>query len=385
MWPRSGGQDRSHGQFVSESITHVQLLYLELTVYGGPSWFTGDLPDGRVSLVVAEPSGHGDLLVGEAVRDSLPGKHPKDEAQLEIGAPKARSDTKGENDPKDSSLTQPLAETGRVMSGGDVADTGTGLVEPKADALARECSPSWGQLGKGETPSLGRKTEETTEETPVPQASYQFDPEQYDERVNPFVAGGCRLQSSPPSAPRRLPHPDGIPAELGGDPSLEPKGQVPKPEVDFTEGGESTEARRATPRKGSRIPASKLTPKRHRESPKKPAEDVERGAAEPPPSRGSPRLGPALWDSPGLNPFGGSSALQNSPTLPKGSYQFDPNNFDSMDPFKPTKTLASTAADSCPTADNSLNEILESQTLEVQEDLVKGRDSPKKPKSRLIT
>ncbi|KAM6113182.1 transforming acidic coiled-coil-containing protein 1 [Phoenicopterus ruber ruber] len=363
-----------------------------------------------------EPSGHGDLLVGEARRDSVPGKHPKDEAQLEIGAPKASSDTKGESDPEGSSLTQPPAETqppaalgsgadagcadvpaaepapvphaGRAarerdMSGEDAADTGMGLTEPKADA--RECSSSQGQLRRGKTPSLGRETEETTEETPVPQASYRFDPEQYDESVNPFVSGGCRLQSSPPAAPRRLPHPSGSPDELGGDPAPEPKGQVPKPEVDCTEGGESAEARRAAPRKGSRIPASKLTPKRHRELLKKPAEDAERGPMESPPPRGSPRLGPALWDSPSLNPFGGSSALQNSPTLPKGSYQFDPNNFESVDPFKPTKTLASSAADSCPTADNSLNEILESQTLEVRDDLLKGRDSPKKPKSRLIT
>ncbi|GAB0200287.1 transforming acidic coiled-coil-containing protein 1 [Grus japonensis] len=365
-----------------------------------------------------EPSGHGDLLVGEARWDSSPGKHPKDEAQPEIGAPKAGSDTKGETDPKDLCLTQPPAETQppavlgtgadagcaavpaaepapvpdvgraareRVMSGEDPADTGTGLLEPKADALARECSPSGGQLGRGKPPSLGRKTEETAEETPVPQASYGFDPEHYDESVNAFVAGGCQLQSSPPASPRRLLHPGSSPGELGGDPALEPKGQVPKPEVDFTEGGENTEARRAAPRKGSRIPASKLTPKRHREPPKKPAENAERGPTEPPPLRGSPRLGSVLWDSPGLNPFSASSALQNSPTLPKGSYQFDPNNFDSVDPFKPTKTLASSAADSCPTADNNLNEILESQTLEVQDDLVQGRDSPKKPKSRLIT
>ncbi|NWI24839.1 TACC1 protein, partial [Sula dactylatra] len=273
----------------------------------------------------------------------------------------------------------------RVMSGEDAADAGTGLVEPKADALAQERSLSGGQLGNGKTPSLGKKTEETREETPVPQASYQFDPEQYDQSVNPFEAGGCRLQSSPPAAPRCLPHPGSSPGELWGDPALEPKEQVLKPEVDCTEGGESAEARRAAPRKGSRIPASKLTPKRHRDPPKKPSEDAERGPTEPPPPRGSPQQGPVLWDSPGLNPFGGSSALQNSPTLPKGSYQFDPNNFDSVDPFKPTKTLASTAANSCPTADNSLNEILESQTLEVQDDLMKGRDSPKKPKSRLIT
>lgn len=254
------------------------------------------------------------------------------------------------------------------MPGGD---PGTGLVELRADALGQE------QLGKGKTPSLGRSTDGATEET---QASYQLDPEQHGKSVNPFVAGACQLQSSAPAAPQRLPHP-----KLGGDPALEAPGQVPKLGTDCTEARESVEAKPASPRRGSRIPASKLTPKRHRESPRKAAEDVERGPTEPPPPRGSSQLGPTGWDSPGLNSLSGSSALQNSPVLPKGSYQFDPNNFDSTDPFKPTKTLASTDADSCSTADNSLNEILESQALEMQDDALKGRDSPRKPKSRLIT
>lgn len=99
----------------------------------------------------------------------------------------------------------------------------------------------------------------------------------------------------------------------------------------------------------------------------------------PPP--GSPRLGPA----PRIGPLGGSSALQDLPALPKGSYQFDPNHFEATDPFKPTKTLGSSTTDSCPAADNSLNEILESQALEVQDDPGRGSGSPKKPKSRLIT
>ncbi|RMB95121.1 hypothetical protein DUI87_28397 [Hirundo rustica rustica] len=329
-----------------------------------------------------EPGGHGDLLVGEAPRDSSPGKRPKDEAQPETGAPKASLDAKGETDPDKWPLMQPSAGLSceaepagtavptvqpgpvphvgtaaweQVTTGGGTVDAGTGLLELGAQALAQE------PLGKGKTPSLGRKTDEATEEI---QASYQLDPEQPDRSVTPFVAGGC---------------------QPGGDPALEAPELVPEPRADFTEARESVEAKPASPRRGSRIPASKLTPKRHRESPKKPAEDVERGPTEPPPPRGSSQPGPTSWDSPALHPLSGSSALQNSPVLPKGSYQFDPNNFDSMDPFKPTKTLASSDADSCSTADNSLNEILESQTLEMQDDALKGRDSPKKLKSRLIT
>ncbi|XP_030319874.1 LOW QUALITY PROTEIN: transforming acidic coiled-coil-containing protein 1 [Calypte anna] len=343
-------------------------------------------------------SGHGDLLVGGAHQDISPEKHPKNEAQPEIRAPKGNSEPKGESSPKDSSLTQPLAVLGsgagtgsatvptaevtpvphagratqeQDMLGENPVDTSTGLAELEADVLAKD----QGQLGKEKPPPVGGKAGEGTEEPPVPQASYGFDPEQYNESINPFVAGGCRLQSSPPASPRHLPHPGCSPGDPGRDLDPEPKGQVPKPEVECVEGGESMEAKRAAPRKGSRIPASKVTPKRHRESPKKQSEEGERGPMEPSPPQGPPVPVPH-WDSSGLG-----SALQNSPALPKGSYQFDPNDLDSVDPFKPTKTLAS----SCPTADNSLNKTLESQPLEVQEELVRGRDSPKKPKSRLIT
>nr|XP_026655072.1 transforming acidic coiled-coil-containing protein 1 [Zonotrichia albicollis] len=312
-----------------------------------------------------EPGGHGDLLVGEAHWHSSPGKPPKDEAQPETGAPTASLEAKGETEPDNSPLIQPLgcqADPGH--SAGEpvphvgtatmpAGDTGTGLLELRGDALGQE------QLGKGKTPSLGRKTDETTEETQL---------EQHERSVSP-----CQLQSSAPAAPQRLPHP----SEPGGDPALEAPGQVLKPGADGTE---SVEAKPASPRRGSRIPASKLTPtRRHRESPKRAAEDAERGPTEPPPARGSSQLAPSL------SSHSGSSALQNSPVLPKGSYQFDPSNFDSMDPFKPTKTLANCDPDSCSTADNSLNEILESQTLELQDDALKSRDSPKKPKSRLIT
>ncbi|XP_015504168.1 transforming acidic coiled-coil-containing protein 1 isoform X3 [Parus major] len=346
-------------------------------------------PPGSPEPGTQEP---GDLLVGEVHRDSSPGKHPKDEAQAEIGAPRSSLDAEGEAEPDKSPLMQPLAGLGcradpgqaavppvlpapvgtatRPMAGGDTADTG--LLGLGADGLAQE------QLGKGKTPSLERKTDEATEET---QTSYQLDPEQRDGSVNPSIAGACQLQSSAPAAPQCLPHP----GELGGHLALEAPGQVLKPGADVTEARESVEAKPASPRRGSRILASKLTPKRHRESPRKAAEDAERGPTEPALPQGSSQPGPPCWDSPALSSLSGSSALQSSPVLPKGSYQFDPNNFDSVDPFKPTKTLASTNADSCSSADNSLNEILESQTLEMQDDALKGTDSPKKPKSRLIT
>ncbi|XP_042673579.1 transforming acidic coiled-coil-containing protein 1-like, partial [Centrocercus urophasianus] len=278
-------------------------------------------------------SGHGELQGGE--------QHHEEEAQPEVGASPAHMGTK--SGPEDSAVTQlpvearpPVPHVGAagcelVMSGGDTADDGLGLTEPERDALVQESSPC--QLQKGKLPSQGSKGGESTEPAPSEEPSVPLasDPEQYKEADGSVMAEGCTLQSCPP-APHclQLSEPEG---HLGP----QPPGQLPKAEVDATEGGDGVETRRASPRRASRIPASKLTPKRHR----RPIEDTE-----------------------------------------KGSYQFDPNNFDSVDPFKPTKTLTSTT-DCCPTADNSLNEILESQTLE--DELGKSRGSPQKAKSRLIT
>ncbi|POI32864.1 hypothetical protein CIB84_003384, partial [Bambusicola thoracicus] len=313
-------------------------------------------------------SGHGELQGGE--------QRPEEEAQPEVGAPPSDMGTK--SSPEDPAVTQPPAEARpsaphvgtagceQLMSGGDTAGAGVRLTEPEGDALAQESSPC--QLQKGKPPSQGSKGGESTESAPgeepsLPPAS---DPEQYIEGDSSVMAESCTLQSCPLD-PHCLPL-----SEPGGDPGPQPPGQLPKAEVDATEGGDGVETRRASPRKASRIPASKLTPKRHR----RPMEDTEKGP------QASSRASPAPWDRPELGSFGSSSSLQHSPALPKGSYQFDPNNFDSVDPFKPTKTLSSTT-DCCPTADNSLNEILESQTLE--DELGRSRGSPQKAKSRLIT
>lgn len=314
-------------------------------------------------------SGHGELQGGE--------QRPEEEAQPEVGAPP--SDTGTESGPEDPAVTQPPAEARppaphvgtagceQVMSGGDAADAGVRLTEPEGDALAQESSPC--QLQKGKLPSQGSKGGESTESAPSEEPSLPpaSDPEQYIEANSSVMAEGCMLQSCPPD-PHCLPL-----SEPGGDPGSQPPEQLPKAEVDATEGGDGVETRRASPRKASRIPASKLTPKRHR----RPMEDTEKGL------QGPPRASPAPWDSPELGSFGSSSSLQHSPALPKGSYQFDPNNFDSVDPFKPTKTLSSSTTYCCPAADNSLNEILESQTLE--DELERSRGSPQKAKSRLIT
>nr|XP_056716231.1 transforming acidic coiled-coil-containing protein 1 [Euleptes europaea] len=228
------------------------------------------------------------------------------------------------------------------------------------------------------------ESETATEGIPVPKASYRFDPETYNENVNPFVMGGSKLQNSPPASQQGfvLPKGDVKESNLGAVSELE--GQAVRLEFDFAEGEESTETKKAPPRKTGRKPASKLSPKRQRGSATRPVAGAEQVAKAPaadalevPLPKVTHQVDSSQWDDPNFNPFAGSSALQSSPTLQKGSY-----NFETADPFKPS---AGAGADSCPTAENSLNEILESQVLEIQGgELKKGSASPK-AKSRLIT
>ncbi|XP_025059249.1 transforming acidic coiled-coil-containing protein 1 isoform X1 [Alligator sinensis] len=286
----------------------------------------------------------------------------------------------------------PITSWEQGMSREDMVISLKGSVddEPQAASAALEQVPSKSKLKKMKPPSLRKRVdvEPAEEGVPVPQASYQFNPEEYDDSVNPFVTGGSKIPNSPPAALHAFPVPGSDASSNAGELLEETRGHALKLEFDFTPGADNPEGKRAPSKKANRKPGSKLTPKRQRDAALKPtsAEGVAGAVDDVPLPKGSYKVDPSQWDSSSFNPFGGSSALQNSPTVPKGSYHFDPTNLDSVDPFKPTKSLDDTAADPCPTADNDLNEILESQTLEVQvEELLLGKGSPKKAKSRLIT
>ncbi|XP_073180833.1 transforming acidic coiled-coil-containing protein 1 isoform X4 [Lepidochelys kempii] len=376
-------------------------------------------------------------LVAEISETYVPQKHSEDEVQSPLAVHQGDKNSKAETDCKldeDSSVTRvapetepplgissaltketdspssvvsapdqtlssnvPTATQAWVMSEEDMVVTLEGLAdaEPKAETFALESVPSKSKLKKVKPSSLRKKTAGETSETetvtegiPVPKASYQFNLAEYDEKINPFVMGGSKIQNSPPAAQQTFMASNSDTNDSGVELAEESRGHALKLEFDFTDGAENGEVKKALPKKIGRKPASKLTPRRQREAGNKPtsADGPEEASAEVPLPKALYPVDPSQWDDPNFNPFGSSSNLQNSPPLPKASYHFDPNNFDSVDPFKPTKSLASTAADSCPTADNNLNEILESQTLEVQgEELTIGKASPKKAKSRLIT
>lgn len=265
--------------------------------------------------------------------------------------------------------SMPEANHGKAMTEGSM---GIMLEAPtEADLKAgRSCPepvPSRSKLRKPKPVSLRKKTigrEFSETESAV---------DELDENPNPSFPGGSRIQKS-------LPDVKGTSGTLSSDTTdggvelLEEARSSPlKLEFDFTEDVQNVEARKALPRKLGRKLGNKLTPKIQKEGVSKPV-DIEQppdpAAQDASLSQASSRLGPSEWDNPNCSPFGSRSILQNSPPLSsKGSYHFDPDNFDeSLDPFKPTMTL--TSSDFCSTTGNHINEILE---------------SPKKAKSRLIT
>ncbi|ETE60589.1 Transforming acidic coiled-coil-containing protein 1, partial [Ophiophagus hannah] len=232
------------------------------------------------------------------------------------------------------------------------------------------------------------ETEVTTESPPIPKATYRFDPEEYNETMNPFTMGGSKCPNSPPASQPGVDLPNSDPKHPSSAGAGDCKTQAVKLEFDFAEGAENIEAKKLPARKMGKRHSSKLSPKRQRGPPARPVVGPEDGektiapeASVAPLTKAPPPVDSNQWDDPAFNPFVGSSSLQDSPTLTKRSYHLDCG-----DPFKPsTKTLSTVGADSCPSAENSLNEILESQAREAAGDDLKTSLVPQSSRSRLIT
>ncbi|XP_011279820.1 transforming acidic coiled-coil-containing protein 1 isoform X7 [Felis catus] len=247
----------------------------------------------------------------------------------------------------------------------------------KAASSCPEPVPSRSKLRKPKPVSLRKKTigefleaDVALEGSPLPQASYQFCADEMDGKANPLL-GGARIQKPPPDTKETSSTPGSDTNDSGVELLEESRNSPLKLEFDFTEDVENVESRKGLPKKLGRKLGSKLPPKVQKDSVSKPVgakggdQPADPAADSAPPSQASAKLAPSQWDNPNFSPFGGLSALQNTPPLSsKGSYHLD----ESMDPFKPTTTLAS--SDFCSPAGNHINEILE---------------SPKKAKSRLIT
>uniref|UniRef100_A0A8C1V5B2 Uncharacterized protein n=1 Tax=Cyprinus carpio TaxID=7962 RepID=A0A8C1V5B2_CYPCA len=200
---------------------------------------------------------------------------------------------------------------------------------------------------KVKAPLNGVDPNEVDDDPPIlPKGSYNFDPDQFEDAINPFATRGSKLQNSPPAN--------------ASIPKSELMDEMPAQPVMLEFGLDDAEAKRPPPKKSGKKSSSKLTtPKKQRpkaaetaappqettsEQDQAPSEDVApMNVDDISIPKKSYNFDPSQWDDPNFNPFGGNSKLSNLPTLPERSYNFDPDNFDdSIDPFKPTKTLGGT-------------------------------------------
>ncbi|KTF98038.1 hypothetical protein cypCar_00007665 [Cyprinus carpio] len=239
---------------------------------------------------------------------------------------------------------------------------------------------------KVKAPLNGVDPNEVDDDPPIlPKGSYNFDPDQFEDAINPFATRGSKLQNSPPAN--------------ASIPKSELMDEMPAQPVMLEFGLDDAEAKRPPPKKSGKKSSSKLTtPKKQRpkaaetaappqettsEQDQAPSEDVApMNVDDISIPKKSYNFDPSQWDDPNFNPFGGNSKLSNLPTLPERSYNFDPDNFDdSIDPFKPTKTLGGSDTIK-PTTEELTDKHKPEGTVEQRK---KAGQSPKKNKDRIIT
>ncbi|KAL0978192.1 hypothetical protein UPYG_G00167300 [Umbra pygmaea] len=235
----------------------------------------------------------------------------------------------------------------------------------------------------------------------VPKASYNFDPDQFDDSFNPFASGGSKIPNSPTAVGADVPAPLESLPECSSSPPLCRSSSSPIMEVEEVKvlasrepkpvkmefGLDDTgEIKGPPPRKLGKKPGSKLASKKARPKGQtnltttpalapelvepepvvvepvvvepvvvEPEKPISGKTSEPLPMLGSSlnlddipipkstyNFDPNQWDDPNFNPFGsGGIKISSCTDLPKESYNFDCQNFDSVDPFKTSKALSS--------------------------------------------
>ncbi|XP_055769073.1 transforming acidic coiled-coil-containing protein 1-like isoform X3 [Salvelinus fontinalis] len=396
----------------------------------------------EVQPSTADPPAHanGEAMTSPALNLDRPDERPN-ATSLDLGLP--------EEKPLATSLDlgqpeeeRPLSSSTEPVCNGHPIET---ISEPQAKLT---------KIPKTKPPSLkikGALSETSTQGDgdidiiTIPKASYNFDPDQFDDSFNPFAIGGSKIQNSPPAfAADALPTLEALPVS-SSFPKLEPlpvrssspplcgTSSSPKMEVEevkelSSEASEETkpvkmefgldeagEVKKTQPRRLGKKPGSKLAAKKPKAkattTAPAPTPTPEPVVAEPvaepvsetasellsvpcaslslddvPIPKSTYKFDPNQWDDPNFNPFGGGGCkMSSSPVLPKGSYSFDPQNFDdSAEPFKPSKPLGSENPTSQDTPERPAEEAVKPKLDRPLEEEKKMRQPPKKSKDRII-
>ncbi|XP_008407625.1 transforming acidic coiled-coil-containing protein 1 isoform X2 [Poecilia reticulata] len=295
-------------------------------------------------------------------------------------------DSEPSSEPAASSASQPPEEKPVADLEEHLSDLPS-LAEPTQKTKTNKSKPPSLKIKAPVSPPPHTDEEQ---ELPVSKATYNFDLDQLDDSFNPFTSGGSKIQNSPPpcgssSSPRLEPLGSSSACESAekaqGDSEIIDQSLEAKPVVLEFGLGEGV-VRKPPPKKlggkrtTSKTAAKKQKPKDSETScepapeathpepaletapgllPQSVSEPVSEPLSEPVttdpsaplnlddvpiPKTGTHNFDPSQWDDPNFNPFGSNSKVSSSPVLPKGSYSFNPDNFDdSIDPFKASKSL----------------------------------------------
>ncbi|XP_026129320.1 transforming acidic coiled-coil-containing protein 1-like isoform X2 [Carassius auratus] len=368
-----GCSSDSEGQFETpEAETPVHQPYKEPPALDQPITESTGFPE--VNHLTSITTKTQNLTLDE----SFPEDAPASEVQQSSVDPTPALNLRNQPSSADMDVEQPgPAEAGTT----DDTNTCNGHIEEPSSKPQTKSLKTRPPSLKVKAPLNGVDPNEVDDDPPIlPKGSYSFDPNQSDDAINPFATGGSKSQNSPP-ANASIPKSD-VTDEMPAQPVM----------LEF--GLDDAEAKRPPPKRSGKKTSSKLTtPKKQRpkaaetaapppqtssEQDQPPSEDTD----DIPIPKKSYNFDPSQWDDPNFNPFGGNSKLSNLPTLPEGSYKFDPDNFDdSIDPFKPSKTLGGSDTIK-PTPEELTDKHKPEGSVEQRK---KSGQSPKKNKDRIIT
>ncbi|XP_030425090.1 transforming acidic coiled-coil-containing protein 2 isoform X6 [Gopherus evgoodei] len=204
---------------------------------------------------------------------------------------------------------------------------------------------------------------EKQEACAVPEASYPFDRENFEE-ISTFSTGGSKVQTSPPASKKTQPlttAPEAVevtPSDTGGQEDPPVRGLAVRLEFDYSEEKGSREDQQEStppPKKAGKKSGAKMPLRRPKT--KKTVEKLDNAPTTPtksltdsndiPISKGSYTFDIDKWDDPNFNPFSSTTKMQESPKLPQQTYSFDPDTCeDSIDTFRLSSKITSSPSKS---------------------------------------
>ncbi|XP_065408393.1 transforming acidic coiled-coil-containing protein 2 isoform X28 [Chrysemys picta bellii] len=223
--------------------------------------------------------------------------------------------------------------------------------EVKVESIKPECTePSQISTEKQEAPA-------------VPEVSYPFDRENFEE-ISTFSTGESKVQTSPPASKKTQPlttAPEAVevtPSDTGGQEDPPVKGLAVRLEFDYSEEKGSREDQQEStppPKKAGKKSGAKMPLRRPKT--KKTVEKLDNAPTAPtksltdpndiPISKGSYTFDIDKWDDPNFNPFSSTTKMQESPKLPQQTYSFDPDTCeDSIDAFRLSSKITSSPSKS---------------------------------------